>query len=329
MDKFEFPDQIYIDKIKERLWCGREFGQASVMIGSGFSKNAEKKYSTTPELPLWPELENKLAKELYNDETKTSIGALNLGTEYELTFGRSELDDFLLKEIPYKEYIPGKLHKMLLTLPWSDVFTTNYDNLLEDTEIDDRKYDLILTKKDIPGRMQPRIVKLHGSFPSHRPFIFTEDDYRCYPTNFAPFVNMMQQSLMENIFCLIGFSGNDPNFLNWIGWVRDNLKESMPRIYLCGCLNLTNPAKKRLDSLNIIPIDLSVLPIKSINKHSLALEWFLFNLMEGERFNELNWPEPNRLKKELFDKDPQLPYIPINTSNLRKLDYKDYDPFLN
>ena len=26
----------------------------------------------------------------------------------------------------------------------------------------------------------PEIIKLHGSFPSHRPFIITEEDYRTY-----------------------------------------------------------------------------------------------------------------------------------------------------
>lgn len=32
-------------------------------------------------------------------------------------------------------------------------------------------------------------MKLHGSFPAHSPFIFTEEDYRTYPRKFAPFVN--------------------------------------------------------------------------------------------------------------------------------------------
>lgn len=34
---------------------------------------------------------------------------------------------------------------------------------------------------------------------------------------------MVQQSMMETVFLLVGFSGDDPNFLHWSGWVRDNL----------------------------------------------------------------------------------------------------------
>lgn len=73
---------------------------------------------------------------------------------------------------------------------------------------------------------------MHGSFPSMHPFIITSEDYRSYPHKFASFVNTVQQSMLENTFCMIGFSGNDPNFEKWIGWIRDNLIENAPLIYL-------------------------------------------------------------------------------------------------
>ena len=252
MSAKRLPDQNYIDQIRERLWCGREIGQAAVMVGAGFSRNAEKFSPNIPDFPLWNQLAGQIYDCLYlrsktldlreREVEIARLGPLRLASEYEIIFGRQALDDLLIKTIPDNQYLPGKLHKLLLSLPWSDIFTTNYDTLLEKTTpfIHDRKYDTILTPSDIPGRMKPRIVKLHGSFPSHRPFIFTEEDYRTYPRKFAPFVNIVQQSIMENVFCLIGFSGEDPNFLHWIGWVRDNLGESIRFIYLCGLLSLSN-----------------------------------------------------------------------------------------
>ena len=75
----------------------------------------------------------------------------------------------------------------------------------------------------LPLLGQPRIVKLHGSLPATFPLISTEEDYRTYPSKFAPFVNTVRQAMMETVLCLIGFSGDDPNFLHWSGWVRDNL----------------------------------------------------------------------------------------------------------
>lgn len=306
MNLDEFPDQIHIEKIKKLLWSGREFGQASVMIGTGFSRNADKAHYSASPFPLWQKLADNMYDALYQPQSSDSTdkklraasggGALKLASEYEIIFGRSALDNYLLQSIDDSKYIPSELHEKLLSLPWSDVFTTNYDTLLERTRfsVSERKYDLVETISDIPGKMKPRIVKLHGSFPSHRPFIITEEDFRTYPKKFAPFVNMVQQSIMENAFCLLGFSGDDPNFLCWSGWVRDNLGESKPPIYLCGLLKLSPSKRRLLESRGIIPIDLypivSERDLGPDDSHKEAIKWFLDELQKGEPPNILNWP---------------------------------------
>ena len=123
----------------------------------------------------------------------TSGVPLRLMSEYEAAFTRPTLDDLLINTIPDNAYRPGDLHRMLLALPWTDVFTTNYDTLLERTRpfVHNRKYDLVLHTSDIPLTSRPRIVKLHGSFPSHRPFVITEEDFRTYPRQGSPFVNLV------------------------------------------------------------------------------------------------------------------------------------------
>ena len=115
----------------------------------------------------------------------------------------------------------------------------------------------MLCSADLATTVAPRIVKLHGSFPSNRPFVVTEEDYRTYPIRFAPFVNTVQQALMESIFLLVGFSGDDPNFLHWCGWVRDHLGPAAPRLYLAGALGLDRPTRLMLEERGVIPIDLT------------------------------------------------------------------------
>lgn len=66
-----------------------------------------------------------------------------------------------------------------MNLSWRDVFTTNYDTLLERTAdiVTDRRYNVVLNQEDLVNSNDaPRIIKLHGSFPSQRPFIITEED---------------------------------------------------------------------------------------------------------------------------------------------------------
>jgi hypothetical protein len=108
---------------------------------------------------------------------------------------------------------------------------------------------------------------------------------------------MLQQALMENALCLIGFSGDDPNFLSWTGWVRDNLGEHTPSIYLCGILNLSPSQRKLLQDRRIIPIDLSHLPLDqgmdSALRHERDLEWLLLSLLNGKPEDRRSWPVPS------------------------------------
>jgi hypothetical protein len=308
-----FRDQPQVERIRERLWSGREFGRAAVMVGAGFSRNAERGSLNVPVFPLWAEIAGAMYDALYppgsmgeavrEGDKKARIagmGAMRLASEYETTFGRQALDDFLIRAIPDDRYEPGPIYETLLSLPWSDVFTTNYDTLLERTRaaVPERKYDLVLTPSDVPAQSRPRMIKLHGSFLSHRPFVVTEEDFRTYPTRASAFVNLVQQSIMENAFCLLGFSGDDPNFLSWAGWVRDNLSSSTPPVYLAGLLDLSGSQRRLIESRRVIPIDLSPLfPISEwpdpLQRHARAMEWFLLNLAQGQPPKVDRWPIPS------------------------------------
>lgn len=330
IDRAAFPDQALVEHVRQRLWGEREFGRAAVLVGSGFSRNAEPVAAGVGAFPLWSDLTSRMFDGLHpsgllgpgeHEDNKvryvSSVGAARLADEYSTYRGRSALDELLLEAVPDGRYRPGLLHRMLLTLPWADVFTTNWDTLLERAadRVYDRSYGVVLDASDIPVQEQPRIVKLHGSFPAHRPFVVTEEDFRTYPAKFAPFLNLVQQSAMENTLCLIGFSGDDPNFLRWSGWVRDYLGESAPHIYLCGLLDLSSSSRKLLESRNVVPVDLSPLfppgrwPDRG-ERHRQALEWLLRNLHEGKPPDDDEWLSPDDQRRRWPLPDPRLPSVP-------------------
>jgi len=226
----------HLKNIRDKLWAKDGKSRVSVMVGAGFSLNAKKVDSTFQPMALWSELRNRLLIELTHCEKIEMKDVLELGQLYVEEYGRSSLDELLKESIPDENYEPGDLHNKLLNLPWADVYTTNYDTLLERTKkhVFQRNYQIIYDINDIPSSTQPRIVKLHGSFPAMRPFVFTKKDYEEYPNSFSPFVNMVQQSIMETTLVLIGFSGDDPNFNKWTTWVLNNLGEHKPKIYMIG-----------------------------------------------------------------------------------------------
>jgi len=165
----------------------------------------------------------------------------------------------------------------------------------------DRSYDVVLTPKDIARTRSPRIIKLHGSLPSHTPFIFAEEDYRTYPVKFAPFVNLAQHVLLENELLLLGFSGDDPNFLAWAGWVRDQLGASARRIHLAGVLNLSAARRRYLENLNVSPIDMAPLVAgisDPADRHAKATELLLESL-HGAKPKPIHvWTRAKRISGE-------------------------------
>ena len=259
----------YINEIAEALSASH----AAVMVGAGFSKNADNISSTDKCFKNWNELSDEFYNTLYgeNGPGKEYNSSLRLAQEVEVIAGRPKLEKILKDAIPDDDYGPSVLYRKLMELPWRDVFTTNYDTLLEKTAdtISKRRYNIVVNQEDlINSNDAARIIKLHGSFPSHRPFIITEEDYRTYPIKFAAMVNTVQQSLLENVFCMIGFSCEDPNFLSWIGWIHDNLgKSSSQKIYMIAVSNIPEVKQKMLLDKNIIVVNLEkIYPEKNIQQ---------------------------------------------------------------
>lgn len=276
----------YLNEIAERLWTNR----AAIMVGSGFSKNASADY------PDWNQLGDIFYERVYGTKPDPRdckyMNVMRLAEEVESAIGRPALENLIRSSIPDECVEPSKLHTKLLELPWVDVFTTNYDTLLDraSSKISTRRYELVTNKEDIPYATKPRIVKLHGSFPSERPFVITEEDYRRYPDDYSPFVNTVQQSLLENTICLIGFSGNDPNFLKWIGWIRDNLGiDQMQKIYLVGLFHFSIARIQLLAKRGIVVVDMAHYVGRKKNEHKNAIHEFI-EYMTTRNPNSLDWP---------------------------------------
>ena len=288
----DFPDLLHLLQLQKDLWQWPS-SRAAVMVGAGFSLNSTPSPGVNTRFPTWRQLSRSMFDEIYprlsneteeeREERFARSNALRLASEYEAAFDRRKLGSLIRAKIPDSDHQPGDMHSLLLQLPWKDVFTTNYDTLLERTEVPGRAYQPVMTVNDLTSAFSPRIIKLHGSFPSQTPFIITEEDYRTYPKCFAPFVNTVRQSLIENAFVLIGFSGDDPNFLEWMGWIRDELDDHHAPIYLVGALSLDNMQRPLLAQRGVTPIDLTpVFLDKNLpgGIHTASLEWFGNNILD-------------------------------------------------
>ena len=299
-----FPDYNNLIKLQKHM-LRRPNLQPAVMVGAGMSLNSEPLPGIDSSFPTWKELSRLMFDEIYplsHDASRREredrearfhrSNALRIASEYEAAFSPGELNSFILESIPDNDHQPGVAHELLKTLPWKDIFTTNFDTLLERTYVPEKPYRTVQKVNELTGTESPRIIKLHGSYSTQGPFIITEEDYRTYPKKFAPFVSTVLQSLIENPFVLIGFSGDDPNFLEWIGWIRDELGENHSPIYLVGLLSLSNVDRALLTRRGVTPIDLGSVPneiVQGDRTHSEMIEWFLRSLQAADSPRPESW----------------------------------------
>lgn len=236
-EQLEFIRNFIISKFKEQ--------NISAMVGAGFSLNANPNY------PDWANLLLDAYQEMHPNtpprkrfEAKAKylrrqldyirlIGEPNVAEEYENYCGTREaldlyIENHILNVDDSKTNL--KTHKELLSLDWSDIITTNWDSLLEDSR-NLTEYALVTTAKDLRSRNRKRIVKINGSIRSEEErnkksynydgcydhlYLITKKDFANYNKNHEDFSNFMKIKILENTFCLFGFSGNDYNFRYWV-----------------------------------------------------------------------------------------------------------------
>lgn len=288
------PDRPAIEQLSRALWHRGYARGAALLVGAGFSRNARLPADDNPKPPLWSDLAKSMLTELYGEASGSGSGpgdALRLAEEYRVTLGQAALETFLKRHIRDDGWEPGRLHQQLLKLPWTDVLTTNFDTLLERAARSaPRGYDVVRREVDLALSRSPRIIKLHGTLNDGSSLIFAEEDYRTYPVKHAAFVNAARQIFIENELCLLGFSGDDPNFLQWAGWVRDNLSSQARRIYLVGVLKLHPVRRRLLEQRNIIPIDLAPLVTNITgDTHGHATRILLTYLEEAKPRDIASW----------------------------------------
>lgn len=284
-------DAPALRRLSDALWARAGSG-AAVLIGAGFSRQCDRPDVAGASPPLWSDLAIAMAKGLGRSENEArAADPLRLAETYETAFGRAALVNLVRQEVNDEAWRPGAAHTSLLDLPWADILTTNFDTLLERASSGSaRGYGVVRREGDLSGLRAPRIIKLHGTIEDDVGLVITEEDYRRYPDTQAAMVNTARQALIENDLCLLGFSGDDPNFRAWVGWVRDRLRGLHRRVFLVGPLNLDPIDRRVLERLGVIPIDLSpVVPKNASDPHKAAIDWLLIHLADQAPPTPSDW----------------------------------------
>lgn len=189
------------------------------MVGAGLSKGAG--------FPLWKDLVQRAASQV----DIPMVPDFPLWAQYieDAPGGSAILLDEVVEQIASVALKPLENHRLLATLPIGDVWTTNYDALIEsaapNSDVIEQDSDLAALRPDAVKR----VYKMHGSIPHHAKepvggraqMVITRNDFERYAETTHPRLwRLLQAQFLTKSFLFLGFSFDDPNFGEVLKMVR-------------------------------------------------------------------------------------------------------------
>lgn len=184
-----------------------EEGQAAVFAGAGLSFPAG--YAD------WKSLLRDVATELGLDVDQESdlvaVAQFHVNSQ---SSDRSRINRLLINEFT-KDATLTENHKLIAGLPLRTVWTTNYDELLEQAFREaGKRPDVKTTQENLaqtPPRSDVTIYKMHGDIRQPQDAVLTKEDYESYNEYRQLFSTSLQGDLISKTFLFLGFSFTDAN----------------------------------------------------------------------------------------------------------------------
>ena len=201
-------------------------GDAALFVGAGISRAAG--------YVDWKQLLKEIAEDLDLDIDRESDLIALAQFHVNSRHGRDRLNQLLIDEfLEHVELTPS--HSLIAALPIHTIWTTNYDDLLEDafetakkrTDVKRRNVDFATTRR----RADATIYKMHGDKTSPSEAIITKEDYETYNTTRELFTIALKGDLAKKTFLFLGFSFTDPNVIYILGRVKQLLEANSRKHY--------------------------------------------------------------------------------------------------
>jgi hypothetical protein len=184
-------------------------GNAALFVGAGLSLSAG--------FPSWKQL---LEKPRQDAKIPDDLQDLPLVAQYyvqTMPGGRQALESHILHELSQVNAKSLSGHQWLAELPVDDVWTTNYDRLVE---LAMSSASVITSDDDLKERrrlQRRRVMKMHGSLsPSEpptweQPPVITRQDYEEYESRHPRLWAALRATYLTKSILFLGFSFTDPN----------------------------------------------------------------------------------------------------------------------
>jgi hypothetical protein len=270
------PDGEHVDNL--RMQIAKDRASVLIFLGAGLSfgvgrylgrASFERPSSWDDErFPSWPDLIDRLKRELVAGADKATQHSYDRFFTYNdytdcaqlfrSAVGDQRYFEFLRNQFRTEEEDASRLtpsHAELVRLPIPELFTTNYDELIELTF---RHHGVELAVSSTveefrahqPVRPERHLIKLHGTISREETIVLTRDDYASSRRSRLQMFEHLSHEVHYASFLFVGFSLTDPN----LSVIRDDARlamgDDMPASFLAQ--QQPDPIVRRyLDSLDV------------------------------------------------------------------------------
>lgn len=188
-------------------------GNGTVFVGAGLSIGVG--------LASWADLINELAAEL--QISASGLSFQDIAQYYEIEYSRNRLLSKLRDLLDSFHLKPSVVHELIVKLPVHTIFTTNYDDLIEQAlRAVGKNFDLVIRNVDTSFWSNDRVqvVKLHGDLSQRESIVLTAEDYEQYFDMHQSLTRLLAVALQTKTVLLIGYSATDPDFRQILTRIR-------------------------------------------------------------------------------------------------------------
>lgn len=180
-------------------------GNGAIFVGSGLSIGVG--------LPGRKALIRELARDFEGDTIDASDEVIVQC--YCNERGRHEFVSKLRKMLNTFQINPTIAHNALVRLPAEQIFTTNYDNLLEKALEQQQRVFNVIVENEEAGFIENgkvHVFKLHGDVARPTSVVLTEQDHALYFEQHKPLATLLTAALQTKAMLFVGYSAKDAHF---------------------------------------------------------------------------------------------------------------------
>lgn len=213
-------DGMSVDDLVGEFGAHVDAQSAAIFIGAGLSMLSG--------YPSWSELVQPYIDALGLSEEEARD--LPLAVQYfenEKAEGAERVREDIISMVrAYAAAQPTSAHDRILSLPVHDIWTTNYDDLIESAahsggiDLGTFREDDDLATSKLTTR---RLYKMHGSVDgagATKRLVISRDHFEHYPETHPRFWQLLRATFLTRSFLFIGFSLTDPNISEIFRMVR-------------------------------------------------------------------------------------------------------------